>query len=500
MISRPVGKSRTRNVQSPASRDWWIAADILILLIYSWIVLFTVRFHEKWADEAQAWLLARDLDLRTLWLHELRYEGSPGLWHTLLWIAQRAFHAQYSALGTIGAACAIAGTAWLIFRSPFPRPIRYLMGFSYFFLYQYAVVGRSYVLFALFCFIAADKYRSRARPAVFALSLVPLALLTAHGSLVALGFAFAYAVRFFGEWKQQDSTAQRSFVYSAAALVLLYLFLFSILLPARDTEVPLNATRTVSVVTTVTLEGIAGALVDNRWLSVVILTLFAVWCYFRRNLLPFLLPVVFTLALYVYAFAWPHQQGTIFLVIVTGLAIAWPAAQERAAFSAGEKLAYRIVLVVLAAILGYQAYVAGVIIRNDIRLPYSGAEDAARFLQPVVAQHNVIYGYQYGMVAINAYYPHNIFGNWQHAYYHHGIGEFDPQKVGPEISAGHPDYVVTTWWDPFDPALMREKQVVPMASLGYKLVHVSDGYLLTKTGFTRRQLYFIFKKSEEIPE
>ena len=96
---------------------WEKAGNALVLLLYSAVVLFTVRYHEKWADEAQAWLIARDLDLKTIWFHELRYEGSPGLWHTILWIAQHIFHLPYAALGYIGVAFAIAGAAVQIGRA-----------------------------------------------------------------------------------------------------------------------------------------------------------------------------------------------------------------------------------------------------------------------------------------------------------------------------------------------------------------------------------------------
>jgi hypothetical protein len=63
---------------------------------------FTLSYHEKWADEAQAWLIARDLSLWRIFSYELRYEGSPGLWHLILWIAQHALDAPYAALGPIG--------------------------------------------------------------------------------------------------------------------------------------------------------------------------------------------------------------------------------------------------------------------------------------------------------------------------------------------------------------------------------------------------------------
>ena len=51
--------------------------------------LFLVRgavaaaHHELWRDEAQAWLIARDVPLSRLFA-ELHYEGHPALWFLLL--------------------------------------------------------------------------------------------------------------------------------------------------------------------------------------------------------------------------------------------------------------------------------------------------------------------------------------------------------------------------------------------------------------------------------
>jgi hypothetical protein len=409
-------------------------------------------------------------------------------------LAQHVFGAGYGSLGYIGAACAIAGAAWLIFRAPFPRPLRWLAVFSYFFVYQYAVVARSYVLFALFALIVAERYRDRERPGLFALSLVPLALLTAHGSLLAFGLGVAYAVRFAADWREHDAKTRRSFAYALLGTTALYLFLFAILLPAKDTEAAHNAVFTVAAITSKTLEGLSGALLDNRWLSLAMFASFAVWCYSRRSLIAFLLPVALLTGLYVYAAAWPYQQGTIFLGIVSGLAIAWPDEYERRKFDSVKRWSYRLVVAAFAGLLAYQAYLGFTIIRNDMRLPYSGAEDTAQYLSPVVAQNKTVYGYQYGMVAVNAYFPRNIFANWEHTYYHHALSSFDARRVGPEIESGRPDYVLTTWWEPFDPAVFQAKQVLPMARMGYSLVHLSDGYLLIKNGYFRRQIYAVFKR------
>src|SRR3712207_5950094 len=53
--------------------------------LYVGLLATVVLHHEPWADEGHAWVLARDCSLWELVWRELRYEGSPGLWHLLLW-------------------------------------------------------------------------------------------------------------------------------------------------------------------------------------------------------------------------------------------------------------------------------------------------------------------------------------------------------------------------------------------------------------------------------
>ncbi|MGB2635516.1 MAG: hypothetical protein WAM58_16420, partial [Candidatus Acidiferrum sp.] len=165
----------TRNQPTP---NWWKIGDGLVLLAYSAVVLWTLQYHEKWADEAQAWLIARDLSLKMIWFHEMRYEGTPALWHTILWLVQHVFHAGYGAIGYIGAFFAIAGAAVLLFKAPFPRFIRWLLVFGYVFVYQYAVIARPYTLLPLLAFCAAILFKDLRHPERITLVLVLLALLT----------------------------------------------------------------------------------------------------------------------------------------------------------------------------------------------------------------------------------------------------------------------------------------------------------------------------------
>jgi len=52
-------------------------AIAMTLAAYCGTVLVGITHHEPWADEAQAWLLSRDLGYRYLVFHQIAYEGHP---------------------------------------------------------------------------------------------------------------------------------------------------------------------------------------------------------------------------------------------------------------------------------------------------------------------------------------------------------------------------------------------------------------------------------------
>src|SRR5579862_3599461 len=193
---------------NPAAR-WWRLADCGVLGAWMAVVAFTLQYHEKWADEAQAWLIARDLNLKTIWFHELRYEGSPGLWHTILWVAQHLFHARYNALGYIGMAGATAGVALLIFKAPFPRYIRWPLAFTYFMVYQYAVIARPYTLMPLLAFAAALLCKDLEHPERMTVVLVLLANLSLHGTILAGCFGLAYLIDAYKAWSTLDAQVRK---------------------------------------------------------------------------------------------------------------------------------------------------------------------------------------------------------------------------------------------------------------------------------------------------
>ena len=158
------------------------------------LLLVGGRLHEPWFDEAQAWLIAQDSSPFQILTQVARYEGTPALWHLVLWGVQR-LGLGYGGFYLVSAALALVG-AWLVlFRSPFPPWMRVGVVFSYFFAYQYAVVARSYALDLALAPLLAWLFERRAeRPLAYGVALGLLANTNAHSFVLAmpLGLDFAW--------------------------------------------------------------------------------------------------------------------------------------------------------------------------------------------------------------------------------------------------------------------------------------------------------------------
>ncbi|MGA8937635.1 MAG: hypothetical protein WB439_00585 [Acidobacteriaceae bacterium] len=168
-------------------RSWYNAVLAGSVAGYCALLTITIPWHAPWADEAQAWQIARTNSFPTIFRTAIHYEISPGLWHALLWLLVR-LHLPYAGLPWVCACIALLGVCLLLFQSPLPFVFRVLLPFTYFFSFQYSVVARSYVLFAPLLFLLATIWPKRnQRPLSVAVLLGLLANVCAHGFVVALG-------------------------------------------------------------------------------------------------------------------------------------------------------------------------------------------------------------------------------------------------------------------------------------------------------------------------
>ena len=167
---------------------------ILIFSLYEIITFITIFHHEAWRDEAQAWLIARDLNIFEI-ISELKYEGHFLLWYLILLpFAKLGFpYITTNIISQIITSIAV----WLILeKSPFKLYEKILIIFSYPMIYLYPVVSGCYCLIPLAISLIAIFYKERKqKPIRYILSIV----LLANTHTIMLGMVGVLLIEYYGE-------------------------------------------------------------------------------------------------------------------------------------------------------------------------------------------------------------------------------------------------------------------------------------------------------------
>ena len=442
--------------------------DLAIWVAYLIMLGCTVPWHEPWNDEAQAWLLARDLSLPQLLMHGLRYESHPPLWYLILWVPAH-LHLSYFIFCWISAAIAAAGIYVLLRLSPFPFYLRAILPFTFYLGYQYAVVARSYVLYPLVGFLVAYVYRqTRPRPVLMAFLLALLANISVHGTLVACAFAALYG------WKclraGNTGVPAKSYLAGTAVFLSSLALIAFIVFPPPDLitvatptvtrvllhESPANPSASAAATVpalpatapaAVTKQGglryriaelprlLSYSISSSHLLAFAFYLLLVVFLY-RIHELPMLVPlaVIILFLSFVYGLAW--HFGLIWITILIVLWAVWnPNADTSPGFNLQKALAAFLFLICLLQL----PWTWGAI-RFDRRSAYSGAKDTAAYLRTLPSGMRIA-GFGPQSTAIVPYFPGNIFFNQPTTYWLWSTRNTIDQDA-PATLATHPGLVV----------------------------------------------------------
>lgn len=365
----------------------WCSA--LVLALFATLLAIVGPRHEAWFDEAQSWLIGRDTTLWDLLAHRLRYEGTPGLWHALLWFAAHV-GLPFAHLWMISAALALVG-AWVILtRAPFPYWLRVGAVFSYFMAYQYAIVARSYALdLALIPLIAASFADRLRRPVLYGVLLGLLANANAHSFLIA-GVVFAEFV--LAMWQQQGWAFwrwRRAELGGAAIYAALAVVAALTAWPPADASylstVEAAGARGVQMMTEAFVDRLdiwsTTPTTDFSWRSGILATavlLAPTLVLFQRagarvlalTLALFAVLIGFSIA----QFSHVWHAGVLYLTWLLALWIAWNALPT---LSPARR---RVTVAAVGIIVFVNVYYTGAAALRDFREPYSAAPAAARAL------------------------------------------------------------------------------------------------------------------------
>ena len=487
-----TGRSAQRSVFTSSLR--FEVPDAVVLVLYAFVLCWGIHDHRPWMDEAQAWLIARDDSMRDLLLRRLHYEGAPALWHLLLKCAI-GLHLPYAGLNWLAGLFAFLGVFALVRFSPFPRLFRWLLPFTFYLQYQYAVIARPYVLFPLLLFALCITYSlQKSRPVLFAFLAGLLVNINLHAAVLGCLFAILYFVELYRTHEPIAPHPKRR-VAVAVSLFLIFCGL-SVLsaFPAPDAMVkpvatgrvktpnrllvqliplermpasappldpPLNGVTSLSAaqsappglartatptfahrashklleVIRVTADVATFPIAESNVLSVIFLLTFALWLWSRDSLrlaLPWLIAVPFAASIWIY----DHHTGMFVLALVAAAWISLNRQIQTRSSGAIPAAMSAIALLVILLQIGWTAHA----IHAETYRPYDPGKETEAFLVKNYPGRRIA-GFGFETVSLQPYATHNLFANWDHTYLlWSNSNPVDLRRT--EALAQHPDVVV----------------------------------------------------------
>lgn len=307
--------------------------NLVIMLCYSIITFIILLFHESWRDEAQAWLIARDLNIIDIF-GQMKYEGHPVIWYLIL-VPFAKLGLPYIFVKIVSwLICNIA--VWLILKkAPFNIFIKILFIFSMPMIYLYPSISRSYCLIPLAITIVAIYFGQRhEKPIQYILSI----LFLANTHVIMYGMVGILLLLFYIEEliqnRKTNSKEQKKKVYISLIVIIvgLILTLIPILISmTTNTDVSLTSNTSIFEDTKLKMENayekiMTGCFGENELiLKIVAIALIILLCYEIRYHFKNALVIICTegLQFLIYTYVYMGSEQRVSTLILLMMFIFW---------------------------------------------------------------------------------------------------------------------------------------------------------------------------------
>ena len=372
------------------------AINISITIVFAMLCLVISGFHEHWSDEAQSFLLARDNSFSEIF-HYIKYEGTPALWVIIIkiFILLGGTYETYYLLPII---FSTIGVAIFEFKIKAPWYIKLLLPFTYFILYQYSIVARSYCLVFPFLMIIASMYHKRLeKPILYSFILLLFMNVSLHTLILSGSLYLLFLIDLFRNKKLKEKK-------NIIASIIIFLGLLITMLYAMPYEdcgyTPKSSEPVWHTISEATIGSNQSDIVEIIISLIIVITISFVIIKNRSKenfmiLAIFLIPVIAVLSIVTYQ---PWHVGIIFLSLLTYFIITGMLDKEK------------IIQYLFIIIFAVQIYWSANSILYDMNNLYSSSEIVADFLKEN-CEGSTIYGLGYSTTAIEPYFDHNIFAN-----------------------------------------------------------------------------------------
>lgn len=372
-----LNEEKNRNI-------YWI-----VFSVYSLAVLFGVINHEPWGDEAQAWLIARDNTIAGIF-KTLPAEGHPPLWYLILYPFAQA-GVPHHILDFISGGVMIAAVYLLLFKTKVNPLLKLALPFSYFFFYEYAIVGRNYCFYVFFITAIIALYDKRfEKPLLFALCVVGLY----NSHVLVFTFAFGIMMLFLWDGMQQkklNGSVLGSFVLMCIGGLYLIPYLFmSSMVRFYQTKILDHADLAKTAIT----NGLS--LTGNPLFLLLFIVLIVLLAQRTKPLMLLLLGLAGTLYIISFRYATTtRHHGVLFIIIFGAYGIASYYKDDALnGLKNVQQDLYKFGIWAICIAVAAQLPSTLKKYSDDITTLNSDAKDAAEFLMDRKDKHETIVGYE----------------------------------------------------------------------------------------------------------
>lgn len=357
--------------------------NIIVFLLYASITLTIALLHESWRDEAQSWLIARDLNVFEI-IGQMRYEGHPCLWYLILHpFAKLGF--PYITVKLISWIIMNITAILILTKAPFDKYIKVLILLTTPFIYLYPAISRSYCLIALAIVFIAITYKTRKKsPIRYTLSLMLLAythvIMSALVGILYLDFFYEEIIRKF---KEKTKNEKRQILISLLIAIFGIVLLFLQLLNSFSTNANINSRivinfQTVSLVLRV-IEKTLGILFGTKYTYLVSVLIIALlvnqFMENKKYTIIMCISIIYQVMIYTLIYSVSEQRAATMILIV--LLFAW-IQKEQEIDNKKKKMKITELLICILLILNMGQSIT--ICAKDIKYKYSASKQTAEYI------------------------------------------------------------------------------------------------------------------------
>ena len=371
---------------------------ILVFILFAVLALVGGANHEPWADEAQSWIIARDASVGEIVWDISRYEGTFPLWFlTIKLFINLGLQYEYFFIIPIIISC--IGLLVFLKGVEAPKFVKVLLPFTYYVLYQYTIIARSYSFLFLALSLWAIYYKERMnKKFAYVLTLIFISTISMHGMVISGMLGIIYIIELIKEKKTKQS------LLSIICLVLAWGVEIIILIPRADLYMNINMIHTLKDAALAIVSVIFSGITWYEQLYIgtgIILFVILALMLIKLKRLDAIITIVCLSFFMALVRLLHHHLGIISLFLMFSIIVNYDELKSK--YKHFEKL-------FITTLIIYISF-TGISIINDFNGNYSGAKQMAIYIEENDIDEEEIYRFGYVQVALLPYFEGNLFAN-----------------------------------------------------------------------------------------